>query len=114
MCLNLHNYQSNASITKVTTNQNHTTVTKTKRKQLKRKTKENHQKTKRRNEQARITKSCGKQGFKMAINIYLSIISLNIDRLNAPIKRTEWQLKKKKLQYVVNKRLTLGQKRYTD
>ena len=33
----------------------------------------------------------------MAINIYLSIISLNIDRLNAPIKRTEWQLKKKKL-----------------
>ena len=96
MCLNLHNYQSNASITKVTTNQNHTTVTKTKRKQLKRKTKENHQKTKRRNEQARITKSCGKQGFKMAINIYLSIISLNVDRLNSQIKRTEWQLKKKK------------------
>ena len=30
----------------------------------------------------------------MAINIYLSIISLNVDTLNAPINKTEWQFKK--------------------
>ena len=82
--------------TKVTTNQNHTTVTKLKWKQLKHKTKENHQTTKRRNEQARVKKASGKQGFKMAINIYLLISSLNVDTLNAPIKRTEWEFKKKK------------------
>ena len=48
---------------------------------------------------------------KMAIKTYLSIITLNVNGLNAPIKRyrvVDW-IKGKSLQYAVNKRLTLGQ-----
>ena len=50
-------------------------------------------KTKRRNEQRRNTKSTRKQGLKKAIRTYISIITLNINGLNAPIKRhrvAEW------------------------
>ena len=48
----------------------------------------------------------------MEINIYLSIITLNVNGLNAPIKRQSDRLdkKNKSLQYAVYKRLTLGQK----
>ena len=35
----------------------------------------------------RNIESTGKQGLKMAINTYLSIITLNVDGLNASIKR---------------------------
>ena len=40
-----------------------------------------------------------KTSFKMTINIYLSIITLNVNGLNAPIKRqrvTDWIQKKKR------------------
>ena len=46
----------------------------------------------------------------MSINTYLSIITLNVKGLNAPIKRhrvPEW-IKNKILQFAVCKRLTLG------
>ena len=48
----------------------------------------------------------------MAVNIYLSIISLNINGLNAPIKRHSGRLDKKEktLQYVAYKRLTIGER----
>ena len=50
----------------------------------------------------------------MAINTYLSIITLNVNRQNAPIKRNrvaDWIRKKKKsLQYAAYKRPTLGSK----
>ena len=53
-----------------------------------------------------------KTRFKIAVNTYLSIITLIVDGLNAPIKDTEWQigLKKKSPQYFAYKRLTLGQR----
>ena len=34
----------------------------------------------------------GKTRFKMEINAYLSIITLNVNGLNAPPKDTEWQI----------------------
>ena len=50
----------------------------------------------------------------MAINTYLSIITLNVNGLNVPIKRhrlADWILKKNKnLKYAAYKRLTLGQR----
>ena len=54
----------------------------------------------------------GKTIFKLAINIYLSTITPNVNGLNAPIKRhrvVDWT-KKKTLQYVAYKRPTLGQR----
>ena len=55
----------------------------------------------------------------MAINTCLSIITLNVDGLNAPIKRhrvADWIKKKqnKSLQYAAYKRPTLGQRTHTD
>ena len=52
----------------------------------------------------------------MSINTYLSIITLNINALNAPIKRhrTADGIKKyKTLQYAVYRRPTLGQTAHT-
>ena len=37
-----------------------------------------------------------KKSFKMAINTYLSIITLNVNGLNSPIKRHSGRLDKKK------------------
>ena len=53
---------------------------------------------------------------KMAMNNYLSIITLNINGLNAPIKRhriPEW-IRKYAHTYAAYKRPTSGQKTYTD
>ena len=52
-----------------------------------------------------------KTRFKITINTYLSIITLNVNGLTAPIKRhrvAHW-IKKKTLQYAAYRRLTLGQ-----
>ena len=52
----------------------------------------------------------------MAISTYLLIITLNVNGLNAPIKRqrvTEW-IKNKTHLYAAYKRLTLNTKTYTD
>ena len=57
-----------------------------KRKVLKQKIIGDHP-TKKRKEECRIIESTGKRGFKMAINNHLSIITLNVNGLNAPIKR---------------------------
>ena len=65
----------------------------------------------------------GKTRFKMAVNTYLSIIALNVNGLNAAIKRhtvADWIKKKNKktknksLQYTGHKRPTLGQRTHTD
>ena len=53
---------------------------------------------------------------KMAMNNYLSIITLNINGLNAPVKRrriAEW-IRKHDPHNAAYKRPTLGQKTYTD
>ena len=53
-----------------------------------------------------------KARFKMAINKHLSIITLNVNRLNAPIERhrvADW-IKSKNLQYAAYKKLTLRTK----
>ena len=52
----------------------------------------------------------------MAMNKYLSIITLNINGLKAPIKRhriAEW-IRKQDLTYAAYKRPISGQKTYTD
>ena len=49
----------------------------------------------------------------MAINTYESIITLNVNGLNAPIKRhrvADWMKKNKSLQYAAYKRPTLRQR----
>ena len=49
----------------------------------------------------------------MAIHTYLSIITLNINGLNAPSKETQsgrLDFKKRSLQYAAYKRFTLGQR----
>ena len=53
-----------------------------------------------------------KTSFKAVINTYLQIFTLNINGLNAPIKRYRVadQVKKKNLQYVAYKKPTLGQR----
>ena len=73
------------------------TLTKTqkKRTQAQNKRKSSNQKKKRTKEKHRIN---WKIRFKMAINTYLSIITLNVNRLNAPIKRhrvADWIKKQK-------------------
>ena len=51
----------------------------------------------------------------MAMNNYLSIITLNVNGLNAPIKRQKrWMHKKPWPTYVADKRPISGQKTYTD
>ena len=54
----------------------------------------------------------------MAVSISLSIIPLNVNVLNAPIKRqrvAEWLKKKTKIQvYTAHKRLTSDLKTHTD
>ena len=97
MCLSPYDYQAKASrYRKVLTylqNGNHkskpnTTFTKTKNKSTKHKINGNHP-TKKRKEKHRIN---WKTRFKMTIITYLSIITLNVNGLNAPIKDTEWQI----------------------
>lgn len=77
----------------LTTNQKYITGTqKIKRKQYKHNTKESQQvtregKKRRRKELRRIHKNSQKTILQMAVNIYLSIITLNANVLNASIKR---------------------------
>ena len=80
-------------------------------------TKEIHETTHKRKNKKKGTKkkykSKGKIKFKMAINTYLSIITLNVNRLNAPVKRHRvvyWIKKNKSLHYSAYKRPTLGQR----
>ena len=99
----------------ITTSQKHTTDSqKPKRKKLKHTTEESHQitkgKTKRRTkDQGRSIKSWGNQGGNKCKS---SIITLNVNGPNIPIKRyrmADWIINKS-LQYAVYKRPTLGQK----
>ena len=95
MCLSLYDYHAKASRSRkgltflknrANTNQNQTIHSqKLKRRGHKHKIKGNHP-TKKRKEQRR-NRINWKTRFKMAINTYLSIITLNVNRLNAPIKR---------------------------
>ena len=77
----------------VTTNKKPTIDTqKLKRQVHKKTTKENHQTTReetkrRRNEQRRTNKNKWKTSDKLAVSTHLSIITLNGNGLNAPIKR---------------------------
>ena len=75
------------------------------------KTEGNHQTIKRKNEQRRHIINW-KTRFEMAINTYLSIITLNINGLDVPVKRQSERLdeKNKSLQYAIHKRPTLGQR----
>ena len=81
--------------------------TKTKRRDHKHNIKANHKNHKRKNkkkkkETKRKYKINEKTQFKMAINTYLSIITLKVNGLNAPIKRfrvVDWIKKKKKRAY---------------
>ena len=104
MCLSLYDYQAKASRyskgstylkNRATTNQNQTLHSqKMKRKLLKQKINGNHpNKKKGRMEKQRIN---WKTRFKMAINTYLSITTLNVNELNAPVKRHRVTKKKKK------------------
>ena len=53
---------------------------------------------------------------KMAIRTYISIITLNVNGLNAPMKDTEWlnEYKNKTHIYAAYKRLTSDLKTHTD
>ena len=92
MCLSLYDYQAKASRyrkeltylkNRATTNQNQTLHSqKLKRKVLKHKINRNHP-TKKRKENHRVN---WKTRFEMAIKKHLSIITLNVNGLNAPIK----------------------------
>ena len=101
MCLSLCDYKFKATRyrnvliyfkKKVTTNQKHTIDSqKPKRREHKCNIKENHHTTKvktkgkeRNNKKENIN---WKTRFKMAINTYLSIITLNVNETNAPIKK---------------------------
>ena len=120
MCLSLYDYQTKASRyrkgltylkNRATTNQNQTLHSqKLKRKVFKHKINENHPTKKRKKRESSIN---WKTRFKMAINTYLSIITLNVNGLNAPIKRhrvADLIKKQKPSIYCVYKKLTLGQK----
>ena len=89
---------------RVTTNLKHTIdLKRPKRREHKYNTKENHQATKgktkkKKKETKKKYKTNRKTRFKMAINRYLPIITLNVNGLNAPIKRhkvADWIKKKK-------------------
>ena len=59
----------------------------------------------------------GKTRFKMVINTYRSVITINVNVLNAPIKThrmTGWIKKNKSQQYAACKRLALGQRTHID
>ena len=89
---------------------NTTDSQKTKRREQKHKTKGNHQTTKKKEQ--RRHRINWKARFEMAINTYLSIITLNINGLDAPVERQSERLdeKNKSLQYATHKRPTLGQR----
>ena len=101
MCLSLHDYQSKASrysygltylITRVTTNQTHIIDSqKSVRKELKYNTKKKSSNHKRKNKKKKGTekkyKFNWKTRFKIVINTYISVITLNVNGLNDPIKR---------------------------
>ena len=125
MCLSLYDYQAKANRcgkgltyfkNRAATNQNQTSHSqKLKRKVLGQKISRNHptKKKKGRKEKHRIN---WKTRIKMATNIYLSIITLNVSGLNAPIQRhrvADW-IQKQNLQSAVYKRLTLGQRTQRD
>ena len=111
MCLSLSDYQFKTSRYRyrstymspiVTTNQRHIIDTqKLERKEDKHTSNKNHQTT-REETKGRTEKNYGinwKTSNKMAISTYLSIISLNVNRLNAPIKRhrvADWTREKRK------------------
>ena len=112
MCLSLYDYQSKSRRysnaltylkTKVTANQKHTINSqKPKRRELKHNRKENHQTTMEKQKQKGTKKKYKinwKTMFKMAINTYLSIITLNVNGLNAPIKRQSGRLDNKTRAY---------------
>ena len=96
MCLSLYDYQSKTSRyrkgvmcirNRATTNQNQILHSqKMKRKVLKHKINGNNPTQKRRKEKDIIN---WKTRFKTAINTYLSIITLNVNALNAPIRKTQ-------------------------
>ena len=96
MCLSLYDYQAKASRyrkgltylkNRATTNQSQMLHSqKLKRKLHKNKIKGNHPTKKKRKEQRR-NRINWKTRFKMAINTYLPIITLNVNGPNAPIKR---------------------------
>ena len=130
MCLNLNDYQFKTSRYSykstymkpmVTTNQKTSINTqKLRRKKQKHNIKENHQttreETKRRNQQRRNYKNNQKTSNKMAIITCLSIITLNVNGLNAPIKRhtvADW-IKNKSHLHSAHKRLTSVLKAYID
>ena len=59
----------------------------------------------------------GKTRFKMVINTYRSVITINVNGLNAPIKThrmTGWIKKNKSQQYAACKRLALVQRTHID
>ena len=99
MCLSLYDYQSKArryrkGLTylknRATTNQKHAIDSrKPKIREHKHKIKGNHQTTKRNKEKETKNKHRinWKTRFEMAINTYVSIITLNVNGLNASIKR---------------------------
>ena len=64
-------------------------------------TKENHQTTKGKEKKKEEIQNQGlnTRRFKMAINTYLSIITLNVNELNAPIKRYSGRLDNKTRAY---------------
>lgn len=68
------------------------------RKEDKHTTKENYQTKGKKLKEEKKYKNSQKTGNKMAISAYLSIVTLNVNRLNAPIKRhkvTDWIKKNK-------------------
>ena len=70
------------------TNQKHTIDSqKLKRREHKHKIKGNHQITKRKTGTKKKQRIYWKTRFEMAINTYVSIITLNVNGLNTPIKR---------------------------
>ena len=99
MCLSRYEYQANAGRyrkgltylkNRATTIQNQTLHSqKLKRKVHKHKIKSSSQKMKGTKEKQRIN---WKTRFKMAINTYLSTITLNVHGLNVQSKDTEWQV----------------------
>ena len=75
-------------------------------------TKKKKKKRERERKEQRNNRIIWKRSFEMLINTYLSIITLNVNGLNAPIKRHRGQTgeKSKSVQYAVYKRLILGQR----
>ena len=103
----------------VTINQKSTIDTHTKKRyKHKHSTKDSHQVTRERNKRRRKKqKRTPKTINKMAISIYLSVITLNVNRLNVPIKRhrvAEWIQKQDPYIYAAYRRFTSDLKTQTD